>query len=320
MNDLHRAMFLPDLLIAALARNGDRPAVYIDGEMRTAAELSEEISRHVQAFSAQGIELGDGVATSAKNRVEVLYSMGAVMLTRCPNTPLHPLGSLDDHAYVLEDAGIETLLFDPAFTDRARELAERRYAPALACRAAPEPGPSPLGFRWTLGAPHGGWSTRSEPARSLVPRPWRRTPVRRCGLPATVGSESATSVRRHRHFGCGWRQTPFRRLRARDGAKARTTHSAHAPVGQRAREAHMRMIELEIPENAACIICKEPALFHIVDNKTGYDGKSFCGPAHIVEYLTEDEVLMQNLLQARPSPDPWDRGFTTFEADTPRND
>ena len=133
MDDLYRPMFLPDLLIAALERNGDRPAVHIGGEMRTAAELRDEISRYVQAFRAQGIELGDGVATLSKNRVEVLYSMGAVMVTGCRNTPLHPLGSLDDHAYVLEDAGIETLLFDPSFADRARELrAARARAPTTA--------------------------------------------------------------------------------------------------------------------------------------------------------------------------------------------
>jgi fatty-acyl-CoA synthase len=125
MNDLYRPRFLPDLLIVGLERNGDRPAIYIDGEMRTAAELRDEISRYVQAFRSQGIELGSSVATLSKNRVEVLYSMGAVMVSGCRNTPLHPLGSLDDHAYVLEDAGIETLLFDPQFADRARELRER---------------------------------------------------------------------------------------------------------------------------------------------------------------------------------------------------
>ena len=125
MNDLYRPMFLPDLLILGLERNGDRPAIYIDGEMRTAAELRDEISRYVQVFHAQGVELGSGVATLSKNRVEVLYSMGAVMVAGCRNTPLHPLGSLDDHVYVLEDARIETLLFDPQFADRARELRER---------------------------------------------------------------------------------------------------------------------------------------------------------------------------------------------------
>ncbi len=129
MNDLYRPKFLPDLLITALERNADRPAVHIEGEMRTAREMRDEISRYVQAFRAQGIELGSGVATLSKNRVEVLYSMGAVMVSGCRNTPLHPLGSLDDHAYVLEDAGIETLLFDPPFVDRARELRERVPGP-----------------------------------------------------------------------------------------------------------------------------------------------------------------------------------------------
>ena len=151
---LHRPQFLPDLLIAALARNGDRPAVHIDGEMRSAAQLRDEISRVVQAFSAHGVVSGDGVATLSKNRVEVLYSMGAVMVSGCRNTPLHPLGSLDDHAYVLEDAGIRTLLFDPPFTERVRQLAERlpdlrllSYGPAeigedlLAVAAKFEPAP-----------------------------------------------------------------------------------------------------------------------------------------------------------------------------------
>ncbi len=125
MNDLYRPMFLPDLLILGLERNGDRPAIYIDGEMRTAAQLRDEISRFVQAFHDQGVELGSGVATLSKNRVEVLYSMGAVMVSGCRNTPLHPLGSLEDHAYVLEDAQIDTLLFDPQFAERAGELSER---------------------------------------------------------------------------------------------------------------------------------------------------------------------------------------------------
>jgi fatty-acyl-CoA synthase len=118
-------MFLPDLLIAALERSGDRPAVHIDGEVLTARQMRDEISRYTQAFRASGIVQGDGVATLSKNRPEVLCSMGAVMITGSRNTPLHPLGSLDDHAYVLEDAGIETLIFDPSFVERARQLRAR---------------------------------------------------------------------------------------------------------------------------------------------------------------------------------------------------
>lgn len=125
MNDLYRPQFLPDLLIAALERGGDRPCLVIGDRALTAHEMREEISRYVQAYRSQGIAGGDGIATLSRNRPEVLCSMGATMVSACRGTPLHPLGSLDDHAYVLEDAGIETLIFDPAFAERARQLKER---------------------------------------------------------------------------------------------------------------------------------------------------------------------------------------------------
>jgi fatty-acyl-CoA synthase len=125
MNDLYRPQLLPDLLIAALTRSGDRPCLSIGGRELTATQMSEEISRYVQVFRAQGLVQGQGIATLSKNRPEVLCSMGAVIVSGCRNTPLHPLGSLDDHAYVLEDAGIDTLIFDPFFVERAEQLQTR---------------------------------------------------------------------------------------------------------------------------------------------------------------------------------------------------
>ena len=41
MNDLYRQSFLPDLLIAALDRHGDRPAVHIGGDVLTATGREE---------------------------------------------------------------------------------------------------------------------------------------------------------------------------------------------------------------------------------------------------------------------------------------
>jgi fatty-acyl-CoA synthase len=129
MEDLYFPMFLPDLLIAALERNGDLPAVHLGDATMTAVQMRGEISRYVQAFRALGIEQGTGVATLSKNRLEVLFSMGAVMVSGCRNTALHPLGSLEDHAYVLEDGGIQTLIVDPSFAERATKL--QRLVPGL---------------------------------------------------------------------------------------------------------------------------------------------------------------------------------------------
>lgn len=68
---------------------------------------------------------GSTVAMLSANRAEVLYAMGANAMTGCRATPLHPLGSLDDHAYVLDHAEIGTLVYDPAFEERAVGLRDK---------------------------------------------------------------------------------------------------------------------------------------------------------------------------------------------------
>jgi fatty-acyl-CoA synthase len=124
--ELHRQPLMPDLLIAALERNLDQPTVYLGETVLTGRQVSEEISRYGQALRSVGLARRSPVAVLALNRPEVLFNMGASMLLGCRTTSLHPMGSLDDHAYVLEDAGIEALVFDPEFFgERAAALAER---------------------------------------------------------------------------------------------------------------------------------------------------------------------------------------------------
>jgi fatty-acyl-CoA synthase len=124
--ELHQPAFMPDLLVAALARHADRPAVYLGDEVLTAAQVAAEMSRYVQAYASLGISEHHPIAMLSKNRPEVLFTMGANMLTPCRSTSLHPMGSADDQAYVLEDAGVETLVFDPsAFDERAGDLRDR---------------------------------------------------------------------------------------------------------------------------------------------------------------------------------------------------
>jgi fatty-acyl-CoA synthase len=126
---LYDPMLMPELLATALSRYDERPAVYLGGEVLTYRGYREAVSRWAQAYRAAGLGTGPGlsrpVATLSRNRVEVLYSMGAAAITGCRGTPLHPLGSLDDHAYVLENAGIDTLVFDPAFGEHVARLRER---------------------------------------------------------------------------------------------------------------------------------------------------------------------------------------------------
>ena len=105
--DLYAPTFTPHLIVRALEQNADRPTVYIDGQVLTGAQVRDEMSRFVQAYRASGIGLGTPVSMLALNRPEVLYCIGANGVSGVRGTPLHPLGSVDDHVYVLGDAEIE---------------------------------------------------------------------------------------------------------------------------------------------------------------------------------------------------------------------
>jgi len=123
-------MYMPDLLVAALTANADKDAVYLGDEVLTGAQMAAEMSRYQQAYESLGITAHHPIAMLSKNRPEVLFAMGANMLTPCRSTALHPMAGVEDQAYVLEDAEIETLVFDPsAFDERAAELRDK--VPAL---------------------------------------------------------------------------------------------------------------------------------------------------------------------------------------------
>jgi len=125
--DLNRPVYAADLIISALSRTPDNPAVNIIGQREmTAREMSEMVSRYSQALASKGLTQGKQLSVLALNRPEVLFNMAANQVNATRSTPLHPMGSADDQAYVLGDCGAEALVFDPDnFTDRARELAER---------------------------------------------------------------------------------------------------------------------------------------------------------------------------------------------------
>ena len=127
LTDLNRGVFPADLLIHAFGRNPDAPAVNIIGvgEM-TARQMRDQVSRYAQALASKGLTKGVQMSVLSLNRPEVLFNMAASQMVATRTTPLHPMGSVEDQAYVLNDCGAKALIFDPDnFTDRARELVER---------------------------------------------------------------------------------------------------------------------------------------------------------------------------------------------------
>ncbi len=113
------------LMVAALKRHRDKPVMHLGETTLTGGEVAEQMSRYVQAF--EGLDAGTGThgALLALNRPEVLFILGSGQTQGFRRTSLHPLGSADDHAYVINDAGITFLVIDPYFTERALELLEK---------------------------------------------------------------------------------------------------------------------------------------------------------------------------------------------------
>jgi fatty-acyl-CoA synthase len=115
------------LTVGALKRYKDKPVLFLGDTTLTGGQLAERISQYIQAYEALGA--GSGVVSGllALNRPEVLMILGAGQTQGYRRLSLHPLGSLDDHAYVLNDAGVTSLTIDPnpMFIERAKGLLEK---------------------------------------------------------------------------------------------------------------------------------------------------------------------------------------------------
>ena len=123
---LHQAPLMPHLLVEGLNRYNDEPCLFLGDKVASYREVREQTSQLVQALQSRGLGVGSRIAIISANRPEVLSNIAAMQLNGCIGTPLHPLGSVDDHAYVLEAAEIDTLVFDPTvFQEVAAALRER---------------------------------------------------------------------------------------------------------------------------------------------------------------------------------------------------
>src|SRR5436190_18593328 len=120
--DLRTGTHNGHLMVAALRRHHNRPIIHLGDVTLTGQQVADRISTYIQAFESLGAGFGTAGALLALNRPEVLFILGAGQTQGYQRTSLHPLGSADDHAYVINDAGISTLIIDPYFAERAVEL------------------------------------------------------------------------------------------------------------------------------------------------------------------------------------------------------
>jgi fatty-acyl-CoA synthase len=123
---LYQGGNMGDLLIDAIQRGGDRVA-FVHGErQQTYREFGSLLSRFVQALSNHGLSKGDAVATLSANRPEAFLVTAAAYLMGLRVTWMNPNSSEDDHAYMLQDSGVQLMLVDPPhYGERALALRAR---------------------------------------------------------------------------------------------------------------------------------------------------------------------------------------------------
>lgn len=141
MDNLHRPLYVPDLLINALRQMPERPLLHLlDGPTLSVGDVRDATSRFVQALQSMGVGAGTRVGLLSANRPEVLHVANAVQVMAAIYVPMHPLGGLADHRYVVTDAEVDILIFDAErYGERAGELAQQ--APGMRLLAL---GASPL--------------------------------------------------------------------------------------------------------------------------------------------------------------------------------
>ncbi len=114
------------LLVRAIAAGGDEIAIRDSQRQVSYSAFGEALSKLIQALKARGFRKGDPVGILSTNRIEAFQVTCAAFIIGLRVTSLHPMASARDQAFILRDAGIDTVFFDPRqMKSRALELRDR---------------------------------------------------------------------------------------------------------------------------------------------------------------------------------------------------
>jgi len=123
-DDLHAPATFGDMFLRAIERNpSEALALWDESEELSFAEFGARVSVACAVLSEAGFKRGDGLAQLSRNRCDALIVIAATFILGLRYTPLHPLGSVADHAFILADAEISVLVLDERhYADRASLL------------------------------------------------------------------------------------------------------------------------------------------------------------------------------------------------------
>jgi fatty-acyl-CoA synthase len=130
MSGLHYGGTVGSLVVSAVERFGEAPAI-ADGRIRWSyRQFGDAVGRFISLFRTVGLGKGDAVSILSSNRAESWAAISSAMVMGLRYTPLHPMAAEDDHAFIVEDAEIDALIVEAA-KFAARGVAIRARVPGL---------------------------------------------------------------------------------------------------------------------------------------------------------------------------------------------
>ncbi|MDB5521965.1 MAG: AMP-dependent synthetase and ligase [Tardiphaga sp.] len=126
MSQLHSGGTLGGIVVSAVARFGDRPAIS-DGAIRWSyREFGAAVGRFITLFRDIGLVKGNALSILSSNRAESWAAICAAAVMGLRYTPLHPMAAEDDHAFIVEDAEIDAVIVEAGkFAPRGRAIKSR---------------------------------------------------------------------------------------------------------------------------------------------------------------------------------------------------
>ena len=143
---VHSSTTVAETYRAALQAHPDRTALVLpDGSHWSYAELLARVQRMARYLQSLGLRHQQGLALLCGNQPEALVVLIASAWLGLRQTSLHPLGALQDQAFVLQDAGIDTLVVGASFAERGQALKNAVAGAGGALRQVLSLGPSGAG-------------------------------------------------------------------------------------------------------------------------------------------------------------------------------
>ncbi len=112
------------LIVEAFQRFSDNEAFVLGDQRMTYAEAAHSMSQIQQVLAERGIGHGSAVGALSVNMPEVWLTQAAAYLLGARYTGLHPMGSVEDHLLICNDAEIEVLVVHPIFATVGQAILE----------------------------------------------------------------------------------------------------------------------------------------------------------------------------------------------------